>query len=336
MIQCPALGALLLCQGSPSTVRCVLSQGFRMNYRYIFGPVSSGRLGLSLGLDLLGEKICSMDCVYCEVGATKTLTLERKAYVLAQDILDELADWASKGFDTEYVTLGGSGEPCLNTELAEIIAGVRHILPEKKIAVLTNSSVLPDPEVQKALLAADVVLPSMDSLVESEFRRINRPCAKLSATAIAQGISSFRSLFDGQLFLEILLAASYNDSEENLYLLKDFCSQLKADRVDVVTLSRPGSLGAVQPISLEVLENWQTRLGAVNTVCQHTAKQCDIPLAQAVAMVRASLMRRPQTALQLATALGLHRKMLEEILLILEKQGLEKQDQGNDIYYALP
>ncbi len=102
-----------------------------MPLAHVFGPVASGRLGRSLGLDLLGGRVCSMDCLYCEVGATDVHTCERAPYVPARVLLDELARWrdAEAAIRLDHVTLGGSGEPCLNSDLARIIAGCRDILP---------------------------------------------------------------------------------------------------------------------------------------------------------------------------------------------------------------
>ncbi len=44
-------------------------------YNYIFGPVPSRRLGMSLGVDLVRKKVCSLNCVYCEVGKPQNLHL---------------------------------------------------------------------------------------------------------------------------------------------------------------------------------------------------------------------------------------------------------------------
>lgn len=138
-----------------------------MNFSYVFGPVRSGRLGISLGLDLLGAPICTMDCLYCEVGRTRALTRKRKPYVPGHDILAELAAYRDGGNPTpEYVTLGGLGEPTLNSDMPEIIRGVRDIYPGLPVAVLTNAGALDDPEVCDELLLSDVVLPSLDSLVQ--------------------------------------------------------------------------------------------------------------------------------------------------------------------------
>jgi len=186
-------------------------------YRFVFGPVLSGRLGRSLGLDLLGSKVCSMDCVYCEVGPTRVRTRERKTWVPPRELLDELAAWKAEGFEApDVVTLGGSGEPTLNSGLAEILAGCRTILPGVPVAVLTNSTLLDDASVRRELCAADMVLPSLDSLVEEEFAAVNRPLRGITAAGCAQGIRDLRREFSGRLFLEVLLCRGWNDSAANL------------------------------------------------------------------------------------------------------------------------
>lgn len=293
-----------------------------MSYTYIFGPVQSGRLGLSLGLDLLGEAICSMDCAYCEVGATSVLTMERRAWVPARVILDELAHWAAQGRETEYVTLGGSGEPTLNTEFGDVIRGVREILPGKPVAVLTNSSLMELPEVRRDLRLADVVLPSLDTLVPQEMRRLNRCAPGLGPENVARGLLEFRREFGGAIFLEILLARGYNDSEENLGLLKEFVPRLDPDRVDVVTLTRPGTLDSARAVDAATMERWRAALGAhARKDLRAEARARDLPLDEAVDAIRSSLARRPQTVLQLAGGLGLDPELTRRGLEALEARG---------------
>lgn len=297
----------------------------------------SGRLGLSLGLDLLKEKICSMDCAYCEVGATTALTLERRAWVPAGEILEELSRWAALGRETEYVTLGGSGEPTLNTEFGTVIRGIRDILPGKPVAVLTNSSLMHDPDVRRDLCLADVVLPSLDTLVPQEMRRLNRCVPGLDPKIIAQGLLDFRKEFSGAIFLEVLLVRGYNDSEDNLRLLVEFVRDLDPDRVDVVTLSRPGTLEAAQAVDAATLSRWRTALGAQNQRdLRAEARVHDLPMEEAVEAIRSSLARRPQTVLQLAGGLGLHPELVQSGLNALGKHGeLEQREAAGDPFYSL-
>lgn len=308
-----------------------------MAYAYVFGPVMSGRLGRSLGLDLLGGRICSMDCVYCEVGATRTLTTERGEYVPARAILDELAHWKAQGYEVpDAVTLGGLGEPTLNTAMPEVIAGARALFPHTVIAVLTNATTMTDPQVRHELAQADVVLPSMDSLVEAEFAAVNRPCPGVTPQAVAQGLLAFRREFAGKIFLEILLAGGVNDSDDNLGRLKTFCQQLAPDRVDVVTLTRPGTVRAVRPVDGDTLSRWRKALDAGEARAGERREQSQDTLDEARTMefVQASLARRPQTVLQLAMALGASPQTVRAAVEALERAGaITARADGGDTYY---
>lgn len=320
-----------------------------MAFRYVFGPVRSGRLGLSLGLDLLGDAICSFDCVYCEVGPTRVLTTQRAAYVPARDILDELSRWRDAAGGPEglpdVVTLGGSGEPCLNSEIGEIIAGVRRILPGVPVAVLTNSAHLADPAVRRDLAGADVVLPSLDTLVPKEMARLNR-CAKgLDPQALRDGLLALRAEFAGRICLEVLLARGYNDSAENLAALQAFIPRLAPDRVDVVTLTRPGTLPGVQPVDSATLDAWRAALGALpdgtgaaeqtRREHQQAVPETDESRAGAADRILASALRRPQTAEQLASALRLPLALAQEVLETLVRQGkLSELRQDGGTYFG--
>jgi wyosine [tRNA(Phe)-imidazoG37] synthetase (radical SAM superfamily) len=318
-----------------------------MQYRYLFGPVISGRLGRSLGLDLLGGPVCSFDCLYCEAGATRRLTTLRASYVPVDSILDELRHWlahAKQAADQapEYITLGGTGEPCLNSGLGEIIAGAKALAPGIPVAVLTNSSLLTDPEVREELNQADAVLPSLDSLVEEEFRELNLPHQSLTAKDVAQGLLDFASGYSGRIYLEILLVQGKNDSAENLKRLKEYCRALQPDRVDVVTMTRPGTSPEASPVDRKTVALWRQELGAValspgvakatqNTGRNAPTKQSptdNVPenapenaTKDMEAAVRHSLRRRPQTTSQLAEGLSLSRELVENTLETLTKQG---------------
>jgi len=309
-------------------------------FRYVFGPVRSGRLGWSLGLDGLGARICSFDCLYCEAGPTDALTVVRKPYVPADRLLAELTAWKAAGHDVpDAVTLGGLGEPCLNTACGAILRGAKALFPAVPTAVLTNSSLLPDPEVRKALAAADIILPSMDTLVEAEFLRLNRPHPDLRLAAIRRGLLDFRAGYAGRLFLEILLVAGVNDTEENLALLRDFCRELAPDRVDVTTMSRPGAYPGAEAVSPAVLARFRAALGGapgadVGSGHGPTALIAREP-ADITAAVLASVQRRPQTATDLAGGLGVPLARMETVLAALVAAGvLASETMGDDTFYS--
>ena len=94
--------------------------------KYLYGPVPSRRLGRSLGVDIVPAKVCTLDCIYCQVGKTTNKTIERKEYLPAKLIIDELSQALAHGLEADYITLAGSGEPTLNSELGKIIDEVSY------------------------------------------------------------------------------------------------------------------------------------------------------------------------------------------------------------------
>lgn len=128
-------------------------------YHHIFGPVPSRRLGISLGVDLVPRKVCSLDCVYCEVGHTTRLTLDRGEYAPLDRIKEELDHYFSHNPDPDYITFSGSGEPTLNTCIGEVLTFIKQKRPRIPVAVLTNGTLLHDPDVRDALMGATWCFP---------------------------------------------------------------------------------------------------------------------------------------------------------------------------------
>ncbi|MHC4293480.1 MAG: radical SAM protein, partial [Planctomycetota bacterium] len=125
-------------------------------YQYLYGPVPSRRLGLSLGVDIMPAKICTLDCIYCQVGKTTNKTLQRKAYIHIEPIIIELTQRLDEGLTADYITLSGWGEPTLNERFGELIDRIKAIT-SIPVAVLTNGTLLIDPVVRQACSKADVV-----------------------------------------------------------------------------------------------------------------------------------------------------------------------------------
>ena len=132
-------------------------------YKYLFGPVPSRRLGMSLGVDLVPKKVCSLDCVYCEVGHTTKLTTERKEYIPYDKVTSELEHYFANNPNPDYITFSGAGEPTLNSRIGDVLQFIKQIKPDIPLAVLTNGTLLSDKNVRDELMDANVVLPSLDA-----------------------------------------------------------------------------------------------------------------------------------------------------------------------------
>ncbi len=215
---------------------------------HLFGPLRSRRLGLSLGVDVIPRKTCSLDCVYCEVGLTTRLAVDPIPYGDPSAIADEVGAALEARPDIEWITFSGSGEPTLNALLGVMIREIKARMTTR-IAVITNGTLLWRPEVRARLLGADAVLPSLDAVSQGAFERINRPHPMLDAAGVVRGLATFRREYAGTIWLEILLAEGLNDSDSELALLRAAVDQIRPDRVHLNTVVRPPAESWARPLS---------------------------------------------------------------------------------------
>lgn len=234
-----------------------------MHMRYLFGPVSSRRLGTSLGIDLLPFKTCSLDCIYCECGSTTVLTNERREYVPLDEVLSELDSYLATSPRLDYITFSGSGEPTLHSGIGNVIAHLKQHHSQYPVCVLTNSSLLSDPVVRRELLPADTVIPSLDAVSEQAFRTILRPHRSLTPEQLLAGITDFAEEYQGQLIIEIFIVPGVNDSAEEISRFRDFLAPLRIASVQLNTLARPGAVSDISPADTENLRRIAHQLDPV-------------------------------------------------------------------------
>ncbi|PKL55207.1 MAG: radical SAM protein [Methanomicrobiales archaeon HGW-Methanomicrobiales-6] len=298
-----------------------------MAYRYLFGPVPSRRLGISLGIDLVPYKTCAFDCIYCECGRTTDLTCERREYVPTDRVIAELDDFLAKAPDLDYVTFAGSGEPTLHSGIGEIISFIKDRYPRYRVAVLTNSALLVDPEVRAALMPADLVVPSLDAVSEEVFLRINRPSPGITAGRVLEGLLDFVREYTGEVWLEVFIVPGINDTEEEIRLLKDAVAAINPDRVQVNTLDRPGTDIRVRPASRPALERIASMLGGNAEVIGAACTDRALPpeSGDAGEAILATIRRRPCTGADLAALLGIRPAEVAKHLRALEARALIEQ-----------
>lgn len=307
-----------------------------MAYQYLFGPVPSRRLGISLGIDLVPHKTCCFNCVYCECGRTTDLTCERREYVPTDRVIAELNNFLATAPDLDYVTFAGSGEPTLHSGIGEIISFIKDRYPRYRVAVLTNSALLTDPDVRAALMRADLVVPSLDAVSEEVFQKLNRPCSGLTAGEVLEGLLAFVREFPGEIWLEIFIVPGANDTEDEILRLKDAVTAIKPDRVQVNTLDRPGTEDWVRPASPDATERIASILGGNAEVIGAACTDRVMPpeVKDAGEIILATIRRRPCTPHDLATLLGIRPTEVAKHLRVLEAEGLiEPVQEKRGVFY---
>ena len=308
-------------------------------YKHLFGPVPSRRLGVSLGVDLVPHKVCTLNCVYCECGATTRLTLERKEYVPFGEVRSELLDYFSRNPDPEYITFSGAGEPTLNSRIGEVLDLIRSEKPGVRTALITNGTLFSDPRLRAEVREVDVVLPSLDAASESAFRRINRPRRDFSMEAYIGGLVEFRREFRGKMWLEILILPGYNDGKENVRALAEAVARIRPDRLQLNTLDRPGVLQDLKPATREQLEAISKAIGFANTglvLPVNERKHSGAFRSDVESVILETISRRPSTLEDLARILDLHVNELNKYLSSLEEdERITTTRQERGIFYQI-
>ena len=310
-----------------------------MQYNTLFGPVPSRRLGISLGVDLVPMKTCTLNCIYCECGKTSHLTLERKEYVSFETVKKELTHYLAHHARPDYITFSGSGEPTLNSKIGDVIRFLKDRVPDVPVAVLTNSTLFSQKQVRSDIKNAAVVIPSLDAATEKIFNKINRPSPHLNVDTIVDGLIRFRKEYSGKIWLEVFIISGMNDTTAELNALKLVIGKIKPDQVHLNTLDRPGSVSTLRTATREELER------VLNVFqMENAAIVADPPEHKALfayrkdtaAAILGTIARRPCTSKDLSEILGLQVKEVDTYLKSMEadeKIKMVKQKRG--LFYQL-
>lgn len=170
----------------------------------IYGPLSSRRLGVSLGVNVLPleQKQCSFNCAYCQLG----WTLRRRAAAprfptpaqIGQALREQLRRLRREKAKLDRITFSGNGEPTSHPQFEEIVKEVASIrddlYPGVWIAVLTNGAHLDRPDVVRGLNQTDERIVKLDAGNEPMFRRLNKPDPGVTLRRVVDGMSKLRSL----------------------------------------------------------------------------------------------------------------------------------------------
>ena len=210
----------------------------------LFGPIPSRRLGRSLGINNIPPKVCSYSCVYCQVGLTTQLSVDRKDYytplIIYTETKNRLFELKSSDEVVDYLSFVPDGEPTLDVNLYETIQLLQDF--GIKVAVFTNSSLIWKKEVQEALKLADYVSVKIDAIDESTWKHINHPALSLNLNKILDGILEFKEKYNSTLVTETMLIDGINDNEDELIKVAHFIVKVDPEIAYLTIPTRPTPL----------------------------------------------------------------------------------------------
>ncbi|HOV89109.1 MAG TPA: radical SAM protein [Syntrophorhabdaceae bacterium] len=239
-------------------------------FKYIYGPVPSWRVGSSLGIDLLSQadKICSFDCIYCQLGKTDIHTKERKIFIPEEYVIKEI-EMLPNDIDIDYITLSGRGEPTLAMNLGEVIKAIKKIRSEK-VAVITNSTLIDDSHVQEELSYADFIIAKIDAGSEDLFHRINKPVKGIDFAHIVDGLKEFKKGFLGKLAIQIMFI------KENVPYVDDLADMARAIDPHEIQINTPLRPCGVKPLDPDEISSLKEHFKGLNTITVYESEKKQI------------------------------------------------------------
>ena len=304
-----------------------------MRDTHLFGPVPSRRLGLSLGVDIVPVKTCSLDCIYCQLGKTTEKTIERKDYVPIEEVLAELRKRLAQGLETDFITLSGSGEPTLHLRLGELIEGIRKTT-DIPVALLTNGTLLYRQDVRADCSRADVVLPSLDAGDEQTFRDINRPHKNISIEKLISGLAAFRDEFAGQIWLEVFFVEGVNTDAGQIAKIRDAIERIRPDKIQLNTAVRPTAEEGVKRVDMEKLRAIAEELGQKCEVVadfapSYQGKHIETKAESILSMLK----RRPCSLNDICSGLGVSRNEASKYITSLQERGVIGSEEKDGVLF---
>ncbi len=240
----------------------------------IYGPIDSWRLKRSLGVDIIKQngRVCSFDCIYCQIERCQELTSERKKFVDIDQVREELKEALDKvGDKTDYITFSGMGEPTLALNLDEAVEMVKDV-SDKPVAILTNGSLFHKEGVRKTLKNIDYVIASLDASDKKSFKTINDPAEGIKFAEIIEAYETFGEEYEGTFAIEVMFL------QENKHLAEDIAEIVKKIEVDEVQLNTPLRPPIVDPLKESTLKKLEERyFDSLETKMVYRAKRTETP-----------------------------------------------------------
>lgn len=235
-----------------------------MKKQYVFGPILSRRLGKSLGVDVFPGKICNYDCIYCELGRSTKRCPAAGDCLPVETVVEAVKERLREIAQPDHVTLYGPGEPTLHNQIGEIIAGIRKI-SKGPVVLLTNGSLFWMGEVRKAVLAADLIIPSLDAGGEDTFHAVNRPAGDVTFEKMVEGLVALRRDYRGPIWLEVFLVDGLTTGKDEIRRIRHYVDLIRPDRIQLNTVDRR----AAEPYVLAVpLQRMTEIAGLLGPACE--------------------------------------------------------------------
>jgi wyosine [tRNA(Phe)-imidazoG37] synthetase (radical SAM superfamily) len=254
-------------------------------------------------------------------------------------VISELIDFLEFNQSPDYITFSGSGEPTLNSEIGQVIQFIKQNYPKIPVAIISNGTLFYDKQVRSELLPADLVIPSLDAVSVTAFRKINRPERSLNIRKYIYGLAKFRKEYKGKYWLEIFIIPGFNDNEKELKLFKRAVNLIQPDKVQINSLDRPGPISTIRSASgdeLEQIVGFFQMENAEIISSAHIQRSTVVYRQDIENIILETIARRPCTLVDLSKILGVHPKEINKYLKVLKSDNkISSVEQERGSFYQI-
>ncbi len=307
--------------------------------KLVYGPVPSRRFGISLGVDVVPFKVCTLDCTYCQLGHTTQLSGTRELFVPVEEVVEQVGTAIARGPAPDIITFAGSGEPTLYSGLGELALRLRadHAIP---LLLITNGTLLYRDDVAAEAAQFDLVAPSLDAGDPTTFASLNRPASGISYDRLVEGVAWFAANHPEKTRLEVFFVKGVNDSPEGIDALVKAVATIAPPCVELNTAVRPTADGSVRGVSVQFLTAVAERFPCPAVPIAAPSSKAERVVQPGPTEVRreilTTLARRPCTAADLSASLGAGLPLVEAAIRALLEEGEIAFDQRpTGVYYFL-
>lgn len=186
-----------------------------------------------LEINILPEKYCNFDCIFCPIGRSKNKIDEQKSFENYESSLAELGEMIDNN-NAELVFINSKGEAFVNDKIVEIIDFIKNKgIP---VRLLTNGYLLGRDEYIEIANKCDEVLGEIKIIDENDFIKIQRPIDGYTLEKYISNMVLFNKQYNGKFIFEITIIKGYNDDDESVQKLKRIIKEISPDKVIIARM----------------------------------------------------------------------------------------------------
>ena len=245
--------------------------------KVVFGPVTSRRLGVSLGINLLPDdaKLCNFDCIYCECGWSNAPDQPKKKQFHTRNEVSEaleskLQEMVANNQLPDVITFAGNGEPTMHPNFLDIINDTLALRdkysPKARVAVLSNATMLNNEKVIEALYKIDQNILKIDSAFDETIQLIDQPIKPINVKWLVEKLKSFK----GELIIQTMFVKGSfkgkeldNSTETEVNAWVDVVKEINPKEVMIYTIARDTPIDTLEKVSLDRLNEIASRIKAL-------------------------------------------------------------------------